>query len=108
MSALTRVQRETDEQFRVALLSHGAFKYGITTVVDSGSVSVKRGWVKEGVGRQVLKVSFEGEDITPTAYSGLQVVPVEDDSGYQAMQTMGKNGEVCFDLCVHSVLFRTA
>jgi hypothetical protein len=35
-------------------------------------------------------------------------MPVDDESGHQSAKTMGDDGEVDFDLCVHSVRFRTA
>ena len=104
MSSQHREQKSENEKFRAALVSHGEFRYGITPVADSGSVLVKQGWAKDSV-LQVINVRVEGEGITPAAFKGLRVVPVDDESINQPAQTMGESGEVDFSLTVHSVWF---
>ena len=99
-----RLKIEANERFRAALVSHGEFRYGSTLVAESGFVSVRQGRAEDSV-LQVLNVRVEGEGITPAAFRGLRVVPVDDESINQPTQTMGKSGEVNFSLTVHSVRF---
>lgn len=97
-------QQKIDAGFRQALVEHGTFRYGIT-VLENGSVELSEHYVTVDGARRALRVAIVSDKVSILAYEGLQVEPVEDESGQQPALTMGIEGEVSFDLCVHSVRF---
>jgi hypothetical protein len=99
-------QKDIDTKFRAALLALGEIRHRYTLVSRTGTVELSQQWVSSPHVATVQRLRvYLGEAVSPTAYKGLRVMPVDDESSQQAPQWMGESGEVDFDLSVHSVRF---
>lgn len=109
MSGLTNSERaarkEADRKFREALTEWPAFRPGSTVLTEEGGVEVVQEYTTSQGIALVHKVRIVADGISMHAYTGLRVIPVDDDSNAQSPKEMDVSGEVEFPIHVHSVRF---
>lgn len=100
-----QLAKEADRKFREALTGQAVFIYGTTGLTEQGGVQLVREYSASPGIALVHKVRIVADLVTVHAYTGLRVIPVDDEGQSVPAKVMDESGEVEFPLHIHSVRF---